>query len=39
MNRLLQRYKDGDRMNHWFIALMFVLAALSADKIGMWFSR
>jgi len=29
MNRLLQRYKDGDRMNHWFIALMFVLAALS----------
>lgn len=29
MARLLQRYKDGDRMNHWFIALMFVLAALS----------
>ncbi len=29
MNRLLQHYKDGDRMNHWFIALMFVLAALS----------
>ncbi len=29
MNRLLQRYKDGDRINHWFIALMFVLAALS----------
>ena len=29
MSRLLQRYKDGDRMNHWFIALMFVLAALS----------
>jgi len=27
--RMLQRYKDGDRMNHWFIALMFVLAALS----------
>jgi formate dehydrogenase subunit gamma len=29
MARLLQRYKDGDRMNHWFIALMFVLAGLS----------
>lgn len=27
--RMLQRYKDGDRMNHWFIALMFVLAGLS----------
>lgn len=27
--RMLQRYKDGERMNHWFIALMFVLAALS----------
>ena len=27
--KLLQRYKDGDRMNHWFIALMFVLAGLS----------
>lgn len=26
---LLRRYKDGDRMNHWFIALMFVLAGLS----------
>lgn len=29
MSRLLQRYKDGDRMNHWFIAMTFVLAALS----------
>jgi formate dehydrogenase subunit gamma len=29
MAKLLQRYKDGDRMNHWFIAMMFVLAALS----------
>lgn len=27
--RLLLRYKDADRMNHWFIALMFFLAALS----------
>lgn len=27
--RMLQRYKDGDRMNHWFIALLFVLAGLS----------
>lgn len=27
--RMLQRYRDGDRMNHWFIALMFVLAGLS----------
>jgi formate dehydrogenase subunit gamma len=26
---MLQRYKDGERMNHWFIALMFVLAGLS----------
>jgi len=27
--KLLQRYKDNDRMNHWFIAMMFVLAGLS----------
>ncbi|MCW5653607.1 formate dehydrogenase subunit gamma [Hydrogenophaga sp.] len=27
--RLIVRYKDGDRMNHWFIALMFFLAGLS----------
>jgi formate dehydrogenase subunit gamma len=26
---LLKRYEDGERMNHWFIALMFVLAGLS----------
>jgi len=29
MSRTLQRYNDRDRMNHWFIAMMFVLAALS----------
>ena len=29
MARMLQRYKDNERMNHWFIALMFVLAGLS----------
>jgi formate dehydrogenase subunit gamma len=29
MARILQRYGDRDRMNHWFIALMFVLAGLS----------
>lgn len=29
MPRMLKRYEDGDRMNHWFIALMFVLAGLS----------
>lgn len=28
-NRMLQRYDDRERMNHWFIALMFVLAGLS----------
>lgn len=27
--KLLTRYSDGERMNHWFIALMFVLAGLS----------
>lgn len=27
--KLLQRYKDGDRLNHWFIAIMFFLAGLS----------
>ena len=27
--RMLRRYEDRDRMNHWFIALMFVLAGLS----------
>lgn len=29
MARLLPRYNDRERMNHWFIALMFVLAGLS----------
>lgn len=29
MAKLLQRYNDRERMNHWFIALMFVLAGLS----------
>ncbi|HRK37828.1 MAG TPA: formate dehydrogenase subunit gamma [Burkholderiaceae bacterium] len=27
--KLLQRYKDNDRMNHWFMAIMFFMAALS----------
>jgi formate dehydrogenase subunit gamma len=27
--KMLPRYNDGERMNHWFIALMFVLAGLS----------
>ena len=27
--KMLRRYEDGERMNHWFIALMFVLATLS----------
>lgn len=27
--RLIRRYRDGDRMNHWFIAIMFFLAGLS----------
>jgi formate dehydrogenase subunit gamma len=27
--RLIQRYRDSDRMNHWFIAIMFFLAGLS----------
>ncbi len=29
MSKLIQRYTDGERMNHWFIAIMFVLAGLS----------
>jgi formate dehydrogenase subunit gamma len=29
MAKLIRRYEDGERMNHWFIALMFVLAGLS----------
>lgn len=29
MSKMMQRYKDGDRMNHWFIAVMFFLATLS----------
>jgi formate dehydrogenase subunit gamma len=29
MSGTLQRYKDGDRMNHWLIAVLFVLAGLS----------
>ena len=27
--KYLRRYADGERMNHWFIALMFMLAGLS----------
>jgi len=27
--RYLRRYEDRDRMNHWLIALLFVLAGLS----------
>jgi formate dehydrogenase subunit gamma len=27
--KMLQRYQDGERMNHWFIAVCFVLAGLS----------
>ncbi|MFY9459234.1 MAG: formate dehydrogenase subunit gamma [Aquabacterium commune] len=27
--QLLRRYQDGERMNHWLIALFFVLAGLS----------
>jgi formate dehydrogenase subunit gamma len=29
MRRELVRYRDGTRMNHWFVALLFVMAALS----------
>lgn len=29
MSRLLQRYNDSERMNHWVVALLFVLAGLS----------
>ena len=29
MIRYLQRYADGDRINHWIVALLFVLAGLS----------
>ncbi|MET0519089.1 MAG: formate dehydrogenase subunit gamma [Burkholderiaceae bacterium] len=27
--RMLQRYGDGDRINHWIVALLFILAGLS----------
>lgn len=27
--RMLQRYQDGDRVNHWIVALLFILAGLS----------
>lgn len=27
--RMLQRYKDGDRVNHWIVALLFLCACLS----------
>ncbi|HLU15521.1 MAG TPA: formate dehydrogenase subunit gamma [Burkholderiaceae bacterium] len=29
MSKMLQRYKDSERMNHWFIAITFFLATLS----------
>jgi formate dehydrogenase subunit gamma len=29
MSRTIQRYRDGDRMNHWAIAVLFVAAGLS----------
>lgn len=28
-SKLLQRYSDGERMNHWVIALLFIAAGLS----------
>ena len=29
MTRYLKRYNDGERINHWLVALLFMLAALS----------
>lgn len=29
MSKQLKRYTDGERMNHWFIAIMFVVSSLS----------
>lgn len=29
MSRQIQRYSDGERINHWVVAICFVLAALS----------
>ena len=29
MSKLLQRYNDRERMNHWFVVLLFVLAGCS----------
>lgn len=29
MSKILQRYTDSERMNHWVVALSFILAALS----------
>ena len=29
MTRYIKRYEDGERINHWLIALLFLLAALS----------
>src|SRR5690554_3820049 len=29
MSKMIRRYKDSDRMNHWFIAILFFLATLS----------
>jgi len=29
MSKMLKRYSDSDRMNHWFIAIMFFLSGLS----------
>ena len=28
-DNLIQRYSDSDRINHWIVAIAFVLAALS----------
>ncbi|MBO9645344.1 MAG: hypothetical protein J7603_19715, partial [Pseudacidovorax sp.] len=29
MSRLLRRYSDGTRTNHWIVALLFVCAGLT----------
>ena len=34
MSRLLQRYTDRERMNHWVIALMFVLGLCPQLVLG-----
>ena len=39
MKKVLRRYTDGQRLNHWFFAIMFFAAMFSGLLALMWMFR